>query len=82
MYLHFIYIPTNRIIGDWELFVAAIASESTRDMFHKDLAVWINETPTNRALTDLYDTTTGGYPGIYFVARPVMGGAFALLLLQ
>lgn len=51
-------------------------------MFFKDLAVWINETPTNRAMTDLYDTMTGDYPGITFVARPVMGGAFALLLLD
>ncbi|RMJ27040.1 Glutaminase [Aspergillus sp. HF37] len=68
--------------GDWECFVAAIASTETRDMFFRDLAVWINETPTNRALTDLYDTMTGDYPGITFAARPVMGGAFALLLLD
>ncbi|GME48215.1 Six-hairpin glycosidase-like protein [Neofusicoccum parvum] len=68
---------------DWEMFVAAIASDETRDMFHSDIAAWINETPTNRALTDLYETETGDYPsGITFVARPVMGGTFALLLLQ
>ncbi|EPS26858.1 Glutaminase A [Penicillium oxalicum] len=66
--------------GDWECFVAAIASTSTRDMFINDLAKWINETPTNRALTDLYDTVSGDYPGITFVARPVMGGSFAPLL--
>lgn len=69
-------------IGDWEAFVAAIASTSTRDMFFKTLAVWVNETPTNRGMTDLYDTKAGGYPGIYFIARPVVGGFFALLLLQ
>lgn len=45
--------------GDWELFAAAVASTSTRDMFIQLLANWINVTPTNRALTDLYDTTTG-----------------------
>lgn len=45
--------------GDWELFAAAIASPRTQQMFHRDLATWINETPTNRALTDLYDTVTG-----------------------
>ncbi|PYH47798.1 glutaminase GtaA [Aspergillus saccharolyticus JOP 1030-1] len=45
--------------GDWELFTAAIASTTTRDMFISLLANWINVTPTNRALTDLYDTTTG-----------------------
>ncbi|EAW09296.1 glutaminase GtaA [Aspergillus clavatus NRRL 1] len=67
--------------GDWELFAAAVASPSTRDMFIQLLAKWINETPTNRALTDLYDTVSGDYPGNVFIARPVMGGAFALLLL-
>ncbi|KAB2572356.1 Six-hairpin glycosidase-like protein [Lasiodiplodia theobromae] len=68
---------------DWEMFVAAIASQETRDMFHSDIAKWINESPTNRALTDLYETETGNYPsGITFVARPVMGGTFALLLLN
>lgn len=45
--------------ADWELFTAAVASESVRDTFHKALATWINETPTNRAFTDLYDTQTG-----------------------
>lgn len=67
--------------GDWELFVAAVASSSTRDMFIKDLATWINDTPTNRPLTDLYDAASGDYPGITFANRPVMGGAFALLAL-
>jgi hypothetical protein len=47
--------------GDWECFSAAVASTSTRSTFLKDLATWVNETPTNRALTDLYDTITGKY---------------------
>ncbi|KAL3471278.1 hypothetical protein BJX99DRAFT_29762 [Aspergillus californicus] len=68
--------------GDWEIFTAAVASASTRDLFIRLLAEWINETPTNHALTDLYDTASGGYPQITFIARPVMGGAFALLLLD
>ncbi|KAJ5555058.1 hypothetical protein N7535_007503 [Penicillium sp. DV-2018c] len=68
--------------GDWECFAAAVASGDTRDMFIKDLATWLNETPTNRPLTDLYDTNTGDYPGITFVARPVMGGSFAPLLVR
>ncbi|KAJ9205056.1 hypothetical protein DTO164E3_1679 [Paecilomyces variotii] len=68
--------------ADWQLFTAAVASKSTQQMFLNDLATWINETPTNRPLTDLYDTDTGNYPsGLTFVARPVMGGAFALLAL-
>jgi len=46
-------------LGDWELFAAAVASNSTRDMFIKDLATWINKTPTNRPMTDLYETSTG-----------------------
>lgn len=44
---------------DWEMFVAAIASQETREMFHSDIADWINQTPTNRAFTDLYETETG-----------------------
>ncbi|KAJ5124174.1 uncharacterized protein N7515_007999 [Penicillium bovifimosum] len=68
--------------GDWECFAAAVASGDTRKMFLKDLATWINETPTNRALTDLYDTITGNYPQNTFVARPVMGGSFAPLLVR
>jgi hypothetical protein len=34
-------------------------------------------------LTDLYDTEgDGGFPGIYFKARPVVGGHFAFLALE
>lgn len=84
--------------GDWQCFAAAIASSDTRNTFFKLLANWVTETPTNRPLTDLYDTITGkyvpldlpsyrhvlanrlSYPSHTFVARPVMGGAFAPLL--
>ncbi|KAE9976474.1 hypothetical protein BLS_002068 [Venturia inaequalis] len=66
--------------GDWEMFTAAASSPQTRDMFIGLLARWIGETNTNRAYTDLYDAYAGGYPGITFVARPVMGGTFALLV--
>jgi Domain of unknown function (DUF1793) len=45
--------------SDWEMWTAAIASESTRNMFIEDLATWINETPTNMAFTDLYDAQSG-----------------------
>lgn len=41
------------------MFVAAIASDDTRNTFIKDLATWINDSPTNFPLTDLYDTITG-----------------------
>ncbi|KAJ5154601.1 uncharacterized protein N7500_010040 [Penicillium coprophilum] len=68
--------------SDWECFAAAISSVETRAMFIKDLATWVNETPTNRPLTDLYETISGDYPGNHFVARPVMGGSFAPLLIR
>ncbi|KAG6035475.1 hypothetical protein E4U41_006078 [Claviceps citrina] len=68
---------------DWELFAAAVAKPETRRMFIAKVARWINETPTWRALTDLYDVNTGGYPGgLQFTARPVMGGLFSLLALD
>lgn len=47
--------------GDWECFAAAVASRDTRSAFFNYLATWINETPTNRPLTDLYDAVTGEY---------------------
>ncbi|QQK48227.1 Glutaminase GtaA [Penicillium digitatum] len=68
--------------GDWECFAAAVSSVNTRTMFIKDLATWINETPTNRPLTDLYDTISGNYPQNTFIARPVIGGSFAPLIVS
>ncbi|KAF2633090.1 glutaminase GtaA [Macroventuria anomochaeta] len=69
--------------SDWELFCAAIASEKTRDMFINDLARWVNETPTSRPFTDLYQTSDGSFPpGLEFKARPAVGGLFSLLLLE
>jgi hypothetical protein len=49
----------NYTKSDWEMWAAAISSESTRNMLIQDLAKWINETPTNTACTDLYDTRNG-----------------------
>ncbi|KAG6004962.1 hypothetical protein E4U21_000585 [Claviceps maximensis] len=67
---------------DWELFAAAVAKPETKSMFISKIARWIDETPTWRALTDLYDVNTGAYPGdLQFTARPVMGGLFSLLAL-
>ncbi|KAG5917339.1 hypothetical protein E4U42_007270 [Claviceps africana] len=66
---------------DWEMFAAAVAKPATRSMFISKIARWINETPTWRALTDLYDVNTGAFPkDIQFTARPVMGGLFSLLV--
>lgn len=47
--------------NDWEMFVAAVASQSTRDMFFQKIATWIAETPANRAMTDLYEVPDGRY---------------------
>ncbi|KAN0074794.1 protein of unknown function (DUF1793) domain containing protein [Elaphomyces granulatus] len=68
--------------GDWECWVAAVASNSTQKMFFNLLATWIDKTPTDLPLTDLYSAITGDFPGFTFDARPVMGGSFALLTLK
>ncbi|KAK4654332.1 hypothetical protein QC762_402950 [Podospora pseudocomata] len=69
--------------SDWEMFAAAVAKNETKEMFIDKLAKWVGKTTTNRAMTDLFDSITGDYPsgGPTFVARPVMGGMFALLAL-
>lgn len=69
--------------SDWMMFAAAVAGPDTKELLINKLANWIGNTTTNRAMTDLYDAETGGYPqnGPTFVARPVMGGTFALLAL-
>lgn len=69
---------------DWELWAAAISSPDTQDMFISRIAKWVQNTPTNRPCTDLYDTDSGDAPsgGPYFMARPVLGGAFAGLALD
>ncbi|RMZ71230.1 putative glutaminase [Pyrenophora seminiperda CCB06] len=68
--------------SDWEVFCAAVASPSTRDMLIGDLARWVGETSSSEPFSDLYETNSGVQtPGIDFKARPVMGGMFALLVL-
>ncbi|KAI0969860.1 hypothetical protein F4678DRAFT_157342 [Xylaria arbuscula] len=69
--------------SDWEFFAAAVASKQTRTEILQHVAAWVNETVTDRPFTDLYDTEgEGGFPGIYFKARPVVGGHFAFLALE
>ena len=68
--------------SDWEFFAAAVASKSTRSEILQSVAKWINETSTDRPFTDLYETEgEGGFPGIAFMARPVIGAHFAFLTL-
>ena len=67
---------------DWEFFAAAVTGEKTRSSILQSVAKWVNETSTNRPLTDLHDTEgTGDFPGVTFMARPVVGGHFAFLAL-
>jgi hypothetical protein len=49
----------NYTKSDWEMFSAAIANPDTQALLIGHLASWINETPTNLAMTDLYDAQTG-----------------------
>ncbi|KAJ6258363.1 hypothetical protein Dda_6403 [Drechslerella dactyloides] len=69
--------------SDWEFFAAAVSARKTREMIITDVGRWVNETSTDRPFTDLYDTEgDGGFPGITFMARPVVGGHFAVLALE
>lgn len=69
--------------GDWEMFCAAIASNDTKHMFIDSVAKWVQETPSNKPFSDLYQTNDATQvAGIDFHARPVIGGMFALLLLD
>jgi len=52
-------LRTHTTIDDEQMLTAAVASADTAAMFISDIASWINETPTNRALTDLYNATGG-----------------------
>jgi hypothetical protein len=69
--------------SDWEMWTAACSLPSTRKLFVNALANWINQTSTDKAFTDHYQTIgTGGYTTFAFIARPVAGGHFSLLALQ
>ncbi|KAK6497118.1 hypothetical protein TWF506_004593 [Arthrobotrys conoides] len=69
--------------SDWEFFAAAISTRKTRENIIMSVGRWVNETSTDRPFTDLYDTEgSGGFPGISFMARPVVGGHFAVLALE
>ena len=70
--------------SDWAMHVAALSrSNITRHMLISKLFNWMNETCTDRPMTDLFMTTgDGDFPGIRFMSRPVIGGHFALLVLK
>ncbi|KAK4138756.1 DUF1793-domain-containing protein [Trichocladium antarcticum] len=69
--------------SDWEFFAAAVTSRRTRTEILTSVARWVNETSTDGPFSDLYETEgDGGFPGIWFMARPVVGGHFAPLALE
>jgi hypothetical protein len=69
--------------SDWEFEAAAVASKKVRSKILDSVALWLNETVTDRPFTDLYVTEgDGGFPGPWFFARPVVGGHFAFLTLE
>ncbi|KAF2024939.1 DUF1793-domain-containing protein [Setomelanomma holmii] len=69
--------------SDWEFEAAAVASKRVRSEILDRVALWLNETVTDRPFTDLYVTEgEGGFPGPWFFARPVVGGHFAFLTLE
>ena len=69
--------------SDWQIFAASVSSTTVRSEILQSIAYWVNETVTNRPLTDLYNTEgDGGFPGPDFFARPVVGGHFAPLTLE
>ena len=68
---------------DWQLFCAAIAGQSTRDLFIGDIATWIGQTRAGYPMPDLYIADSGDVTfQPPFRARPVVGGSFSLLALQ
>ena len=72
--------------SDWEMWTAATCSPETRRLFVNALGYWINQTDTDTAFADLYETIdTGSFPvspdPVTFTARPVVGGHFSLLSL-
>ena len=77
---------------DWEVWAAAYSSSDTASKIYSTIVNWINKTPTNAPLTDLYETegtgdfasetdANGNHRGGTFAFRPVVGGVFAPLLL-
>ena len=69
--------------SDWEFFAASVTSKAVRTEILQATAKWVNETSTDRPMTDLHDTEgDGGFLGAYFMARPVIGGHFAFLTLR
>ncbi|KAF1816327.1 DUF1793-domain-containing protein [Eremomyces bilateralis CBS 781.70] len=68
--------------SDWAFEVGSVASPAVRKEIIDRHAVWLNETRTDKPMTDLYDTETSEFPGVTFYARPVVGAHFAMLAME
>ena len=73
--------------SDESMWTAATCTPETRRLFVNALGYWLNETTTQYPFADLYDTINmGAYPMtpnlVEFIARPAVGGHFALLALE
>ena len=66
---------------DSSMWIAAMTRGNTeqRQQIVDSLYTFAHSTPTRIPLSDVYDTTTN--KAVYFTARPVLGGLFALDLL-
>jgi hypothetical protein len=68
---------------DWQVWAAAVAEPDTRRLILTSLAYWLNNTNTGQPFSDWYDAVSGEFhPDGHFMARPVVGGHFALLTHQ
>ncbi|GAA5829765.1 hypothetical protein JCM11251_007872 [Rhodosporidiobolus azoricus] len=76
--------------SDWEVFAAASAIDKQGREFFFDLLVkYLKAGKVDAGFPDLYESPTADFPGrdnldwpLYFIARPVVGGHFALLALE
>ncbi|KAM3065411.1 hypothetical protein ACMFMG_011467 [Clarireedia jacksonii] len=69
--------------SDWQIWCAAVAEEDTKKDLIGRVVKYVNETEMGRPLGDFYDTDDSGWAKfpVQFMARPVVGGHFALLAL-
>ena len=67
---------------DWLSWAAAMTStDKDFHMIMDPIYKFADETPSRNPFTDLYDTQTGKQQGPAFIARPVIGGIFAKMLM-
>lgn len=68
--------------SDWQMFIASFSSPTLAGELYARISQWLDETPTQRPMIDLYETTTGENAVNMFTNRPVVGAHFAALAMQ